>query len=79
MINVLDKFAKKIKTQFYVRYFSSENLTVYKIMTKNTVEIEGPQMTSQYGWKKQGYMHVRACTRPRARVPTRTHARPLCG
>ena len=24
---------------------------------------------------KQGYMHVRACTRPGARVPTRTHAR----
>ena len=23
---------------------------------------------------KPGYMYVRACTRPRARVPTRTHA-----
>ena len=24
---------------------------------------------------KQGHMHARACTRPRARVPTRTYAR----
>ena len=27
--------------------------------------------------EKEGYMHVRACTRPCAQVPTRTH-RPIC-
>jgi hypothetical protein len=26
-----------------------ENHTVYELMSKNEVEIEGPQMTSQYG------------------------------
>jgi hypothetical protein len=30
-------------------FFSSENRTVYEIMSKNIVETEGPQMTSQHG------------------------------
>ena len=30
-------------------FFFSENRTVYEIMSKNVVETEGPQMTSQYG------------------------------
>ena len=29
--------------------FFSENRTVYEIMSKNVVETEGPQMTSQHG------------------------------
>jgi hypothetical protein len=47
-------------------------------MSKNVVETEGPQMTSQYGAyalhvEKQGYVQVRAYTSPRAQEPTRTH------
>ena len=30
-------------------FFFSENRAVYEIMSKNMVEPEGPQMTSQYG------------------------------
>ena len=30
-------------------FFSPENRTVYEIMSKNVVDTEGPQMTSQYG------------------------------
>ena len=63
-----------------IKFFFSENRTVYEIMSKNLVETEGPQMTSQYGAYElraglQGSMDVCACTRPRARVPTCTHAR----
>jgi hypothetical protein len=29
--------------------FFSENCTIYEIMSKNVVETEEPQMTSQYG------------------------------
>ena len=29
--------------------FFSENCIVYEIMSKNVMENEGPQMTSQYG------------------------------
>jgi hypothetical protein len=29
--------------------FFFENYDVYEIMSKNMVELEGPQMTSQYG------------------------------
>jgi hypothetical protein len=30
-------------------FFFSENRAVYEIMSKNMVEPEGPQMTSQHG------------------------------
>jgi hypothetical protein len=46
-------------------------------MSKNVVETDGPQMASKYGayaLDKQSYMHVSTSTRPRARVPTSTHA-----
>jgi hypothetical protein len=32
-----------------VHFFFLENRTVYEIMSKNMVEPEGPQLTSQYG------------------------------
>jgi hypothetical protein len=48
MKNVLDKFAKEIKARILCSV-TSENRTVYEIMSKNIVEIERPQMTSQHG------------------------------
>ena len=51
MKNILDKSCRgNKKNTFNVRYFFFlENLVVYEIMSKNVVETEGPQMTSQYG------------------------------
>ena len=50
-------------------------------MSKNVVEIEGPQITSQYGAYALHAglailhaLHVCACTRPRARIPSCTHS-----
>ena len=60
--------------------FISENRAAYAITSKNMVEPQRPQMTSQYGahklvLDKQGYMHARACTRPRFRARARARAR----
>ena len=60
--------------------FFSENHTVYEVISKQVVDTEGPQMTSQYGAHalRAGLARLHAlgaCTRPRARVPTCTHAR----
>jgi hypothetical protein len=51
MRNCLDKGRRENQnTKFYVQeLFFSENRSVYEIMSKNMVEPEGPQMTSQYG------------------------------
>ena len=40
-----------MKTHIFcsVTFFFFENRTVYEIMSKNVVETEGPQKTSQYG------------------------------
>ena len=48
MRNVLDESCRENKNTNFM-YLFSENRTVYEIMSKNTVETEGPQMTSQYG------------------------------
>jgi hypothetical protein len=41
---------EKIKTRFIVfNNFLLENRAVYEIMSKNVVELEGPQMTPKYG------------------------------
>ena len=37
---------QKIKTQFYIKFFFSENRAVYEIMWKNMVERGRPQMTT---------------------------------
>ena len=56
-------------------------------MSKHFLETEGPQMTSQCGTyplrAELARLNVCACTRPRARVPPRTHEpacarRPIC-
>jgi hypothetical protein len=43
------KVVEKMKTHVLCLITFSENSTVYEIMSKNIVETEGPQMTSQYG------------------------------
>jgi hypothetical protein len=45
MRNVSNKVRRQIKTQFFSNNFFSENLSVYDIMWKNTVEPRRPQMT----------------------------------
>jgi hypothetical protein len=60
--------------------FFSENRTVYEIMSKNIVETEGPQMTSQYGGyalhaglaKLLARMHMHTPTRPGTHMHART-------
>ena len=50
MGNILDKSCRENQnTRFVINDFLPENRTVYEIMSKNVVETEGPQMTSQYG------------------------------
>ena len=50
MRNVLDKsFRENQNTRFVFYKVFSENRAVYEIMSKNVVEPEGPQMTSQHG------------------------------
>jgi hypothetical protein len=53
-------------------FFSFENRTVYKIMSKNVGETEGPQMTSQYG----AYALRDGLTRLHARMRMHTPTRP---
>ena len=71
----------------FSNFFSPENRTVYEIMWKNIVEIEGPQMTSQYGAYALHAELARLDARMRMHTPTRpdthmhAHARarrPIC-
>jgi hypothetical protein len=59
--------------------FFSENRTVYEIMSKNTVETEGPRMTSQYGAYAMRTGLARLYARMRMHTPKRSgthmHAR----
>jgi hypothetical protein len=48
MRNILDESCRE-KTHFMFNNVFSENRAVYEIMSKNVVETEGQQMTSQYG------------------------------
>jgi hypothetical protein len=51
MKNALDKCVEKMKTHTHFmlnNFFFFENRAVYETMSKNMVEPEGPQMTSQY-------------------------------
>jgi hypothetical protein len=59
--------------------FFSENRTFYEIMSKNIVETEGPEMTSQYGAyalrvglaRLYARMHMHTSTRPGTHMHTR--------
>jgi hypothetical protein len=42
-------FVEKMKAHILCLITFFENHIVYEIMSKNIVETEGPQMTSQYG------------------------------
>jgi hypothetical protein len=59
-------------THFVFSNFFSENRTVYEIMSKNLVEIKGPQMTSQYG----AYELRAGLARLHARMSVHTSTRP---
>ena len=50
MRSLLDKSCRENRNiHFMFSNFLFENLAVYQIMSKNMVEPEGPQLTSQYG------------------------------
>ena len=50
MKNILHKSSRENQnTHFRFNKFFSENRAVYEIISKNMVEPEGPQITSQYG------------------------------
>ena len=82
MRNALEKSCRENENTFYVQQLFSENRTVYEIMSKNTVEIEGPQMTSQYGAsalhaglaRLYAHMRVHKPTRPDTHMNARTRA-----
>ena len=71
-----------MKTHFMLSNFFSENRTIYEIMSKNVVETEGPQMTSQYGAKAlrdglsrlYSHMGMHAPTRPGTHMHAGTRA-----
>jgi hypothetical protein len=45
----VEKFCEAKQATDDNNFFFLENCTVYEIMSKNMVETERPQMTSQYG------------------------------
>jgi hypothetical protein len=49
MRNVLGKIYRGNQNTVLYSITSYENRAVYEIMSKNVIEPEGPQMTSQYG------------------------------
>jgi hypothetical protein len=72
MRNVSDKLVEKMKTRILYSITFFENRTVYEIMSKNIVEIEGPLMTSQHG--AYALLVGLARLRTRTRMHARTHA-----
>ena len=72
------KVVEKIKTHILCPITFFENRAVYVIMSKNMVEPEGPEMTSQNGAyelhavHKRDYTHARACARAHASTLART-------
>ena len=75
MINVLDKFFRENQNTYLMfnnPFFFLENRAVYEIMSKNMLQLEGPQTTSQYGAYAlhSGYMRA---ARVNDRAPGHTH------
>jgi hypothetical protein len=75
----------------FSNFFFSENCTVYEMMSKNIVETEGPQMTSQYNAyalcagleRLYACMHMHTPMCPGTHMHARTHMqacthRPIC-
>ena len=63
-----------MKTHILYSNFFSENRTVYEVISKNVVETEGPQMTSQCGACVLRAGLARLCAHAHAQAPTCTHA-----
>jgi hypothetical protein len=80
MRNVVDESRREYQSTHSVFNNSfSENRAVYEIMSKNVVDTEGPQMTSQYGAYALRAGLRRLYARMRIHTPTssgtqRTHA-----
>jgi hypothetical protein len=79
--NVLDKSCREKENAHCIsNNFFSDNRTVYEIMSKNMVETEGRQITSQYGAYALQAVWARLHARTRMHTPThpgthtRTHA-----
>jgi hypothetical protein len=71
MRNILNKSCRETQNTHFM--FSSFFSIITPFMSKNMVQPEGPQITSQYGAyelhiNKQDYVHARACTCPRSRA-----------
>ena len=83
MTTVLDKDVQKIKTHNLCPITFFEKCPVYEIMSKNIVETEWPQMTSQNGAYalRSGVamlyarMRMHTPTRPGTHMHASTHAR----
>jgi hypothetical protein len=71
MGNVLDKSCRENEDTYLMFNNFFENFTVYEIMSKNTVETEGPQMTSQYGAYALRAGLARLYARTHMHTPTR--------
>jgi hypothetical protein len=60
-----------MKTHFHIQQlFPPENRTVYEVMSKNVVETEGTQMTSQHGAYALRAALARLYARMRMHTPT---------
>ena len=72
MGNVLDRICRGNENTHFIFYnfFSPENRIVYEIISKNVLETEGPQMTSQYGAYAFRAGLARLCARMRMHTPT---------
>jgi hypothetical protein len=85
MRNVLNKRCRENQTHILYSVFFFENLIVYEIMSKNWLETEGPQMTSEHGAcalhaglaRLNARMLMHTPTRPVTHMHARTH-RPVC-
>ena len=64
------RVVEKIKT-FYIQQLFSENRKVYEIMSKNVMDTEGPQTTSQCGACALRAGLARQRARTRIHTPTR--------
>jgi hypothetical protein len=85
MTNILDKSCRENQdTHFMFNSFFFENHTIYEIMSKNMVQPERPQMTSQHGAYKSHaglarlYIHAHAPGHTQTRAHTDTQICNIC-
>ena len=76
MRNVSDKSSRQNQNKYFMfNKVFSENRAVFEVMSKNEVEPEGPQMTSQHGayMLNAGYARLHARTRMHTSTRPSTH------